>query len=122
MTTRGTAVRPSALDLAVIERRSQAVRSLLLRVTPEFVAATDSLSDRVTFIAVSALGRQPEKSPMAGSEWISPDRSELPCIRPCTIEPRHVALPFLHGLGQALSGLIPLYKRKAGSAVANASK
>jgi hypothetical protein len=111
-----------ALDLAVIEKRSQAVRSLLLRVTPEFVAATDSLSDRVTFIGVSALGRQPEKMPSNAGEAVSPERAELPAIRPGMIEPRHVALPFLHGLGQALSGLIPLYKRKTVSAVANASK
>jgi len=105
----------SAVDLAVMQKRSAAVRSLLLRVTPEIVAAAESLSDKVVFVGVSALGVAPEKIAPTASEWIEPNRAELPAVRPSTINPRNVALPFLYGLTLSMPGLVPLMRKKPGS-------
>lgn len=103
----------TALDVAEIERRSQAIRVLLVRVTPDVVAAAEALSERVTYIGVSALGQTPEKLPSTVSAWIDPDRADMPSIRPADIKPRQVVVPFLLGLGQSLPGLIPLFRKKA---------
>jgi hypothetical protein len=102
-----------ALNVPVLEKRSHAIRSLLLKVSPETLAAAESLSDRVTFVGVSALGCQPQKVASTVSEWIDPNQTEQPAVRPGSIEPRNVALPFLYGIAQSLPGLIPLYRKKS---------
>jgi len=106
-----------ALDINVMHKRSQAIRSLLLQVAPETVAAAESLSDKVTFVGVSALGCPIEMITPEGSAWLAEPQDAMPAVRPGCIEPRNVALPLIHGIGLTLPGLIPLYRKKSDSVV-----
>ncbi len=86
----------SALDIVRVERRSQEVRQLLLRTTPEIVSAAESFAQHVVYLPVSALGRRPEVDP----------RTRKLAIRPRQIRPLWVTVPFIYGLYKALPGLV----------------
>ena len=100
------------LDGAVIENQSQQIRGLLNQIAPEVVSSAESFSEKVCYIGVSALGVTPETVAAANSGWIDPAKANEPSVRPATIQPLNVMLPFLYGLGHSLSGVIPLKKRK----------
>ena len=75
-----------ALDLDVISRMSDAVRSLLDTYVPEIVTTVESFSEKVLYLPNSALGHNPAKEG----------------VRPCDINPRWVEVPMLYilaGLG-----------------------
>jgi hypothetical protein len=78
------------------------VRSLLLTYCPEIVATAESLAKDVTYVPVSALGRQIEPLPDSGK----------PAIRPARIQPSWVTVPFLFGLSQVVTGFIPRLVRR----------
>jgi hypothetical protein len=78
----------AGLDVGRIERRSQLLRALLLKVCPELVAAAESFATSVTYIPVSALGRTPELDPATNHV----------AIRPKDIAPVWVAVPLLYAL------------------------
>jgi len=84
------------LDADRIQRRSQELRALLLRVTPEVVAAAEGFAQQVTYVPVSALGRAPE---------VDPQTRRL-AIRPRLIRPIWATVPFLYGIYQALPGIV----------------
>lgn len=84
------------LDLDRIQRRSQEIRALLLRVTPEVVAAAEGFAQHVTYVPASALGRAPEPDP----------QTQKLAIRPRTIKPIWATVPFLYGIYQALPGIV----------------
>ena len=87
----------SRLDFARIERVSKRVRDVLLRLTPEFVAAAEDAFQQVVYIPVSALGRSPE--PMA-------DNPSALGICAKDIRPRWVTVPVLYAFGKWATGLI----------------
>jgi hypothetical protein len=99
-TTRSGSV---VLILDRIEKVSKAIRSFLMKTTPEIVTAAESLSKSVTYIGASALGvspaRHPEKKDRAGQKAWS--------IRPMDVAPFNVETPILFGLNQQFKGLVP---------------
>ncbi|MBY0524687.1 MAG: hypothetical protein K2R98_14885 [Gemmataceae bacterium] len=84
------------LDFERIQRRSQELRTILLRVTPEVVAAAEGFAQHVTYVPASALGRAPEMDA----------QTKRLAIRPKQIRPIWVTVPFLYGISQALPGVI----------------
>jgi hypothetical protein len=87
----------AGLDLERIERRSQALRTLLLKVCPELVASAESFATNVTYVPVSALGRTPE--PVPGTNHVA--------IRPNEIKPVWVTVPLLYTLCRWSPCIIP---------------
>jgi hypothetical protein len=96
----------AALDRTRIDERSQQVRELLLKTTPELVAAAESFAHSVTYVPVSALGRKPEADPRTGNL----------AVRPGEIRPVWATVPLLVGLYRAVPGLIPGVVRKSAAA------
>jgi len=86
----------AALDVAWIERRSQEIRSLLLKVTPEVVTAAEGFASHVVYVPVSALGRSPEMDARTGKL----------AIRPRLIRPLWATVPFLYGMIRAMPGML----------------
>ena len=74
----------AALDMQVITKMSNVVRSLLEKFAPEIVATVESFAESVLYVPNSALGHHPSK---AG-------------IRPCDIKPRWVEVPLLYVLSR----------------------
>jgi len=89
----------AGLDCGRIERVSGKLRQLLLRWTPELVAAAEDFCEHVIYIPVSALGVSPEEAP------IGDDKSGL-FVRPKSIAPRWVTVPILYMFAKWASGLI----------------
>lgn len=89
----------AGLDVDAIHATSQALRNLLLAVSPEIVGAAEGFSRDVTYVPVSALG----KAPSGTGGHVS--------IRPRDIAPWRVTVPLLYGLGRCLPGVIPALKR-----------
>jgi hypothetical protein len=92
----------AGLDLDRVEKRSQEVRELMIRVSPEIVTAAEGFSERVVYVPVSALGQRPVLHPQTNGI----------AIRPREIRPAWVAVPLLYGLYRGLSGLITGLRRK----------
>lgn len=89
-----------AMQLDVVERRSQQVRALLWRHTPEFVSAAESFAEQVIYIPVSATGCSPEVDPHTGALG----------VRPKDIRPMWVETPLLYAMARWMPGLIPHLK------------
>ena len=92
----------AGLNLERVERRSQELRSLLLRVCPEVVNSAENFAETVLYVPASALGRHPVVHP----------RTKSLAIRPAEIRPVWVTVPLLYGLCLGVRGLIPAFKRK----------
>jgi len=90
--------RPALMDLARVDRTSNALHNLFRRLCPEFVAAADSLSIAVRYIPVSALGGSPE--------LIERNDHSFYGIRPRNIRPKWVTVPLLYCLCKWTSGTI----------------
>ena len=94
------AVMERKLDLAVIRRISDLVRSKLLEITPSIVANAESISDNVMYFPVSAFGCSPDIiGEDGGHPILSPD--------PNKISPILVEIPILWILSQVNRNLIP---------------
>ena len=89
----------SAVDTARIERVSARLRLLLLKCTPEVVAAAEDFCEHVIYIPMSALGKSPEESP------IGEGKSGL-FVRPADIAPRWAAVPILYMLARWTTGMV----------------
>ncbi len=79
-----------AVDTALIERVSSAVRGWLQKVTPEFVSLAEGMHETVRYLPVSALGGPPE----------SVGREARLMVRPAQLAPRWVAAPLLYALSK----------------------
>jgi hypothetical protein len=92
------------LDLDKVERRSQEVRELMMRLCPEIVTAAESFAHQVGYVPVSALGSTPVPDAQTGNL----------AVRPRDIQPTWATVPLLYGLCRWLPGTIPGLKRKQG--------
>lgn len=94
-----------ALDVPRIERYSQMIKRLLLKLCPDIVAAAEGFAREVVFVPVSAVG------------WLTKvDRENgLRSMRPTDARPFWVTVPFLYALNRWTPGLIPGLKRKGDS-------
>ena len=90
--------RPALMDMARVDRASNALHSLFRRLCPEFVAAADGLSVAVRYIPVTALGGSPELIERKDHSFYG--------IRPKNIRPRWVTVPLLYCLCRWTSGTI----------------
>lgn len=102
----------TGLDISVIERRSEELRKLLRQLTPEVVGAADSISEKVTYIPVSALGHTPTRDATTNKAM----------IRPMDIRPIGVVTPMLYGLFQSSVSLIQVIRSKNKPKVAGGVK
>ena len=93
---------PPGLDQDRIHQISDSLRSFLLDVGPEVVAAAESFSSEVVYFPVSALGNKLGSDPQTG----------LPAIRPDAIEPQGVAVPMLYALARTVPGLVARLSRR----------
>jgi hypothetical protein len=93
--------RLAGMDLDRIEKRSQDVRALMLKVCPEVVTAAEGFAQQVVYVPVSALGRSPVLN-----------RSRSLAIQPREIRPVWVTVPLLYGICRWLPGLVPAFKRR----------
>ncbi len=96
--------RLQGLDLDRIEKLSQEVRALMLRVCPEIVSAAENFAQEVVYVPVSALGQSPVPDPQTGRQ----------AIRPRDIRPVWTTVPLLYGMYRWLPGIIPGLRRKPG--------
>ena len=90
----------AALDTSKVREMSAAVRELLLRLCPEIVAASESFSQDVTYVPVSAVGWAAHLDPKSGQH----------SIRPAETRPYWVTVPFLYALSKSSHGLVPVFK------------
>ncbi|MEQ8848003.1 hypothetical protein [Botrimarina sp.] len=90
-----------ALHLGKVEHVSDAVRDVLKRISPEFVAAADDLSDQVWYVPISATGCSPERDKDSGRLG----------FRPCRVDPMWEAVPLLTILALTTGGLVPTVNR-----------
>jgi len=93
----------TAIDIDRIEHLSALLRRVLLHYCPETVAAAESFSRDVTYIAVSSLGPNVQVDPASGR----------PAIRPAEIQPAWVTAPLLYCISRASSRLVPRFVRRA---------
>jgi hypothetical protein len=97
-----TAAVDGTLDIDMVKRISELVRSKLLDVTPAIVRIAEIISDNVMYFPVSSFGCSPEllaTDPATGHPILSPD--------PKKISPILVEIPTLWVLSQMNSNLIP---------------
>lgn len=80
---------------------SDELRRMLMRLTPEFVAAAEDSCEQVIYIPISALGQGLEVQKGSG----------LLGIRPRNIRPRWVTVPFLYVAAKWSTGLIAGYRK-----------
>jgi hypothetical protein len=78
----------AVLDVRRIQDVSRKVRTLLLDLTPDLVAAAEDCSETVVYVPVSALGRSPEPQ----------EQSSMLLIRSGDIAPRWVTVPILYSI------------------------
>jgi hypothetical protein len=92
----------SGLRLSVVEEQSQRIRSLMLDLAPEIVAATERFSRHVYFVPVSATGTAPR---VVGRD----PTTERPTykFRVGDLSPRWVEVPLLWMLSRHVPGLVP---------------
>ncbi len=86
-----------AVDTALVERVSDAVRRWLLEVTPEFVSLAEATHRVVRYLPVSALGGPPQRRDTDGMLTVKPDQ----------LQPRWVAAPLLYALSRWGRGTLP---------------
>lgn len=87
----------STLDLPEIKRVSEAVRDVIIRFSPELVAAAESFAENVFFVPVSATGVAPQQDKASGFFG----------VRPSEIDPMWCDIPMLVSLAMFSGGLIP---------------
>ncbi|MEM7575886.1 MAG: hypothetical protein AAF328_00295 [Planctomycetota bacterium] len=85
-----------AVDTALIERVSDAVRRWLMSTTPEFVSLAEASHRVVRYLPVSALGGPPVRQADGGLAVV-PDR----------LAPRWVAAPVLYAMSKWATDLLP---------------
>ncbi|MDB5310944.1 MAG: hypothetical protein JWO38_5146 [Gemmataceae bacterium] len=90
-----------ALNLDRLDDTSQAIRRLLLDLTPEVVTAAESFARTVVYVGASALGVAPVRHPQTG-RW---------SVRPADLKPTGVEIPFLYGLSKQIPRLVPSGRR-----------
>lgn len=95
----------SLVDLARMNKVSAAVRELLMKFTPEIVAAAEDFCRTIIYIPASALGRGPELQQETG----------MLGIRPRDIRPKWAAAPMLYFLAR-WGGVLPATKPPARTA------
>lgn len=78
------------VDVKRVDRVSNAVREMMMRFVPEFVATAEDACDRVLYIPVSALGTSPTRD----------DASGLLKVRPRDVRPRWVTVPFAYSIAR----------------------
>jgi len=100
----------SSFNVEQVEKRSQALRALLLKVCPEIVTAAESFAQTVVYVPVSALGVRPHEIP----ENNDPKKLRQ-AMRTRDIKPRWVTTPLLYGISKYLPGLVQVLRRKTGS-------
>jgi hypothetical protein len=88
------------VDVPRIERTSVALRQVLLKWTPEVVAAAEDFCKHITYIPSSALGCGPEVQQGTG----------MLGIRPRNIHPKWAAVPILYMFAKWGGGAIPAAK------------
>ena len=93
-----------AMDLQRVDAISVAVRTLLVRLTPELVSAAEGFAEQVIYIPVSSLGRSPEVDTQTG----------LLGIRPRDLRPVWAEVPFLYAMARWMGGIIP-YRKPQGA-------
>lgn len=84
------------VDTKRVDRVSGAVREMLKRFSPEFVATAEDACERVLYVPVSAFGASPALDPATG----------LLRIKPREIRPRWVTVPFAYALSRWATTLI----------------
>ena len=92
----------TGVDMDRIEHLSELLRRILLHYCPETVAAAESFTRDVSYIAVSSLGPNVQVDPASG----------LAAIRTADIQPTWVTAPLLYCLSQASSRLIPRFVKR----------
>ena len=90
------------LDVERITAVSDAIRTHLQEVCPEFVATAESFSKTVVYIPVSALGIEPEFTASGDGD------QGFFGVRPQDIQPQWATVPVLYALSQRNSRLLPL--------------
>ncbi len=90
---------PFAVQTELVEQASDAIRDVLERHCPEFVAAAENLSSTVVYIPVSSLGRSPDLVTRDGRTFYG--------IRPEDLTPQWTTVPLLYSLSKWAKGLIP---------------
>ena len=91
------------LDLALVQKVSQVVRALLMKITPGFVTAAEEFSEQTWFIPVSATGGSREIREQGGAK--------IKGFRPGNIKPMWCEVPMLVALSQVAGSLIPVCPR-----------
>jgi hypothetical protein len=84
------------MSIKRVDRVSERIRSLLVEVAPEVVAAAEDAFERVIFIPVSAIGTSPQLDPASGL-------LKVPVAR---ISPRWVTVPFIYTLARWSTHLV----------------
>jgi hypothetical protein len=84
-----------------VDAVSASLRALLQRYCPSTVASAEGLSSRVVYIPVSALGDGIVADPDTGKA----------AVRPSSVRPFWVTVPFLYAIQSAVPGLIPRVRR-----------
>lgn len=92
--------RRSAVRIGEIERVSLVLRELLVRLTPELVAAAEGFAHEVLYVPASATGCSPEVDPRDGQLK----------IRPRDLRPLWVEAPLLYSLSKWMRGLVPFVR------------
>jgi len=93
------------VDVARMNKTSAAVRALLMKFTPELVAAAEDFCRTIIYIPASALGRGPELQEETG----------MLGIRPRDIRPKWAAAPILYFLAK-WGGVLPATRPPARAA------
>lgn len=92
----------AGLDLGAINRNSQRIRAFLTDIAPNIVANAESLSEDVTFFAVSSFGHSPVRLPDGN---LAPD--------PQLLHPLYVEQPFLWALAKTMPNMLAITKSTA---------
>lgn len=91
----------SVLDMDLIDEVSEKLKNILDELCPEVVSASQSISDLVYFIPVSATGDSPVKDPQSGDYRIRAD----------FIEPRWCEVPVLLAMAHRAPKLVKAARR-----------
>jgi hypothetical protein len=89
------------INLDVIQEVSRELRTVIGRYCPEFLAATEALSDNVYFVPVSATGSAPQLGPDGKTYLVNTEK----------IDPIWCEVPVLLALGHRAPGLIRAFQK-----------
>ena len=94
-------VRDGKLDLAVIDKNSNALREFLVEHCPDIVGAAESISSNLRYFPVSTFGSHAVQLKDKGVEF-APDPSQ--------INPKFIEIPTVWALTQVAPGLVPIIR------------